>query len=501
MSVKSVKTNEDKRVELEIAVSAEDFNKAVDAAFKKNSKRINVPGFRKGKAPRKMIETMYGEGIFFEEAVNNTYPAAYQAAVEEAKIEPVDRADIEVMEVNKENGYTFKATVTVKPEVTLKDYKGIEVEKKAYTVEDKDIDDQINRLQEQTARLVTVEDRAAAEGDTAVIDFEGFVDGTAFEGGKGTDYPLVLGSKSFIPGFEEQVVGHKAGESFDVNVSFPEEYHAEELKGKAATFKVTVKELKMKELAKLDDEFAKDVSEFDTLDELKDDIEKKLQERKDEQSDTEVENKLMEEVCNKMKADIPDCMYESRINEMIRDFEYRLQSQGMDLQHYLQYTGMEMEAFRKTFRAQAEAQVQTRLALEKIVELEKIEPTAEEVEAEFLNIAQQYKMEVEKVKKIVPNSDIKAGLAMNKALDIVRENAKIKEAKDSDSKSKKTARKKAAPKTEKAEKETKPAAKDTKAAKDDKKADAKETKAAKDDKKAAKDTKTKKDTKAAKDKE
>ena len=452
MSVKSVKTNEDKKVELEIAVSAEDFNKAVDAAFQKNGKKINVPGFRKGKAPRKMIEKMYGEGMFFEEAVNNTYPAAYQAAVQEAGIEPVDRADIEVMEVSKENGYTFKATVTVKPEVTLEGYKGIEVEKKVSVVTAEEVDAEIGRQREQSARVIAVEGRAAANGDTAVIDFEGFVDGVAFEGGKGTDYSLELGSNSFIPGFEDQIVGHNAGETFEVNVTFPEEYHAEELKGKAAMFKVTVKELKMKELPELDDEFAKDVSEFDTLEELKADISKKLQEKKDEQSDTDVENKLMEAVANKMVVEIPECMFESRVDEMLRDFEYRLQSQGMDLKNYLQYTGMELDAFRKTFRPQAEAQVKTRLALEKIVELEKIEPTSDEVEAEFLNIAQQYKMEVEKVKGIVPTSDIKSGLAMNKALDIVRENAKISETTDGEPKRKKTTRtKKAAAKTESAE--------------------------------------------------
>lgn len=452
MSVKSIKTNEDKKVELEIAVSAEDFNKAVDAAFQKNGKKINVPGFRKGKAPRKMIEKMYGEGMFFEEAVNNTYPAAYQAAVQEAGIEPVDRADIEVMEVSKENGYTFKATVTVKPEVTLEGYKGIEVEKKVSVVTAEEVDAEIGRQREQSARVIAVEGRAAANGDTAVIDFEGFVDGVAFEGGKGTDYSLELGSNSFIPGFEDQIVGHNAGETFEVNVTFPEEYHAEELKGKAAMFKVTVKELKMKELPELDDEFAKDVSEFDTLEELKADISKKLQEKKDEQSDTDVENKLMEAVANKMVVEIPECMFESRVDEMLRDFEYRLQSQGMDLKNYLQYTGMELDAFRKTFRPQAEAQVKTRLALEKIVELEKIEPTSDEVEAEFLNIAQQYKMEVEKVKGIVPTSDIKSGLAMNKALDIVRENAKISETTDGEPKRKKTTRtKKAAAKTESAE--------------------------------------------------
>ena len=305
MTVNSVKTNEDKRVELEIAVSAEDFGKALDEAFKKNSKKMQVPGFRRGHAPRKMIEKMYGEGIFFEDAINATYPAAYEAAVEEKGIEriffedainatypaayeaaveekgiePVDRADIEVMEATKESGYTFKATVTVKPEVALDGYKGLEVEKKLYEVSDEEIGKEIDRMREQNARVIAVEGRAAANGDIATIDFEGFVDGAAFEGGKGTDYPLELGSNSFIPGFEDQVAGHNAGEEFEVNVSFPENYHAEEFKGKPAVFKCTLKELKTKELPALDDEFAKDVSEFDTLDELKGDLRAKAQER------------------------------------------------------------------------------------------------------------------------------------------------------------------------------------------------------------------------------
>ncbi|MGI5967352.1 MULTISPECIES: trigger factor [Anaerotruncus] len=430
MTVNSVKTNEDKRVELEIAVSAEDFGKALDEAFKKNSKKMQVPGFRRGHAPRKMIEKMYGEGIFFEDAINATYPAAYEAAVEEKGIEPVDRADIEVMEATKESGYTFKATVTVKPEVALDGYKGLEVEKKLYEVSDEEIGKEIDRMREQNARVIAVEGRAAANGDIATIDFEGFVDGAAFEGGKGTDYPLELGSNSFIPGFEDQVAGHNAGEEFEVNVSFPENYHAEELKGKPAVFKCTLKELKTKELPALDDEFAKDVSEFDTLDELKGDLRAKAQERKDEQSKAEVENKLMEAVVAKMQADIPQCMYDHRVDEMIRDFDYRLQSQGMNLQTYLQYTGMELASFRKTFAEQAEAQVKTRLALEKIVAIEGIEPTAEEYDAQIEKIAKNYNMKADEVKQYIPEKEIKLELALNKAIDLVRDAAVIKEVKD-----------------------------------------------------------------------
>ena len=426
MSVVSMKTNDDKRVELEICVGAEEFGKALDASFKKNSRRMQIPGFRRGKAPRKMIEKMYGEGVFFEDAVNATYPAAYEAAIEEKGIEPVDRADIEVKDVSKD-GYTFVATVTVKPEVTLEGYKGIEVEKKVYAVSDADVDAELNRELQKNARIIPVEDRAAQNDDTATIDFEGFVDGVAFDGGKGTDYPLVLGSNTFIPGFEDQVVGHNIGDEFDVNVKFPEDYHAEELKGKDATFKCKLKALKMKELPALDDEFAKDVSEFDTLEELKADIRKKAQERKDDQSQTEVEDKLMEEVANKMVADIPECTYENRINYLIREFEYRLRSQGLNLADYLKYTGSNMEAFRATYRPQAEAQVKTRLALEKIVELENIVATQEELDEEFAKIAKNYGMDVEKVKGMLPEKEIASGIAMNKALDLVRDTAVVKE--------------------------------------------------------------------------
>ncbi|HIX65642.1 MAG TPA: trigger factor [Candidatus Anaerotruncus excrementipullorum] len=426
MAVVSMKTNEDKRVVLEISVGAEEFQKAVDAAYRKNIKRMNVPGFRRGHAPRKMVEKLYGEGVFYEEAINNTYPAAYEAAVEEKGIEPVDRAEIAVEKVDAD-GYTFTATVTVKPEVSLEGYKGLEITKTVRSVTDEEVQRELERQQRQNARLVTVEDRAAAKGDTATIDFEGFVDGKAFEGGKGEKYPLELGSGSFIPGFEDQVIGHKPGEEFDVNVTFPENYHAEALKGKEAVFKCKLHELKYRELPALDDEFAKDVSEFDTLEELKADIRKKVQERHDSQSETEVENKLMEAVCQKLQAEIPQCMYDSRIDEMVQEFEYRLRSQGMDLKTYLQYAGTDMDAFRSSFAPQAKSQVQTRLALEKIVELEQITPTQEELDEEYGKIAKQYGMEADKVKEILPAKEITMNLSMGKALDLVRDSAVITE--------------------------------------------------------------------------
>ena len=431
MSVTSMKTNDDKRVELEIKVDAETFEKAVDAAFKRNSKRMNVPGFRRGKAPRKMIERLYGEGVFYEEAVNNTYPAAYEDAVKEKGIEPVDRADIEVMQVGKD-GYSFKATVTVKPEVSIEGYKGIEVEKKVAQATDAEVDAELSRMQAQNGRVIAVEGRAAQDGDTAVIDFEGFVDGKAFEGGKGEKYPLELGSNSFIEGFEGQVVGHNVGDEFEVNVTFPENYHAEELKGKPAVFKCKLHELKA-------------------------DLKKKAQERHDSRSETETENKLMEAVCAKMTVDIPQCMYERRIDEMVREFEYRLQSQGLNLQTYLQYAGMELESFRKTYAAQAEAQVKTRLALEKIAELEKLAATEEEINGELLKIAGNYNMDVERVRKIVSPEDVAHNLAMGKALDLVRDSAVITEVKEEAAPAEKP-KKASKPRAKKAKTEDAPAA-------------------------------------------
>lgn len=430
MTVNGIKTNEDKTVELEITVGAEEFGKAVDAAFKKNGKKIQVPGFRRGKAPRKMIEKMYGEGVFYEDAVNATYPAAYEEAVKEKELDVVGRASIEIEDEVSMDGYTFKATVAVKPEVALKQYKGLKAEKTVHEVTDEEVMSELTKRQDQAGRMVAVEGRASQKGDTAVIDFEGFVDGVAFAGGKGTDHPLELGSNSFIPGFEDQVEGKNVGEEFDVNVTFPENYHADELKGKAATFKCQLKELRHKELPELDDEFAKDVSEFDTLNELKESIRKDLQEHSDEHAQSELENKLMEIVCNEMEVDIPRCMFDTRIDEMIREFEFRLQSQGMNLPLYLQYSGMDMDAFRQTYEAAAQEQVRTRLALEKIVEVEKIVPTEEEIDKQYEELSKSYRMDVDRVKTLLTREALLENIAMGKALDLVRDSAEVTEVKE-----------------------------------------------------------------------
>ena len=422
-SSKKVDTN---RHELEIAVSAEEFEKAIASVYRKQVKNIQVPGFRKGKAPRHIVEKMYGEGVFYEDAINDLYPSVYTQAVTEANITPVDRADIEVLSVGKD-GFTFKATVTVKPEVEVSNYKGIAAAKTVKKIGDEEIDGEIKRLQERNSRMVDVDDRPAEMGDYTIIDFDGYVDGVAFDGGKSERYPITLGSGQFIPGFEEQIAGHGIDEEFDVNVTFPEDYHAEELKGKAAVFKVKLHEIKKKELPEVDDEFAKDVSEFDTLAELREDLGKKLQESADKAANDAVENQLIDAVIADMKAEIPEVMFEHRIDEMIQDFEYRLSSQGLNLQTYLQYTGMEMDSFRKTFREQSERQVKIRLALEKIVELEGLTASPEDVEAEYAKLADAYKIEVEKVKTYIPEADVTKDIAVNKAIDLVRDNAVITE--------------------------------------------------------------------------
>lgn len=420
VSKNNVATN---KFELEIKVSAEDFDKACQKAYQKRVKRIEIPGFRKGKAPRKTIEKLYGEGFFFEEAVNDLYPNAIQSAVEESGLEIVCPPSVDVTEVSKENGVTFKATCTVKPEINVKDYKGIKASKNVKEVTDEDITAEIDRMRDRNARAITVEDRAAANGDTVVIDFEGFVDGVAFDGGKAEKFNLTLGSGQFIPGFEDQVVGHNVGDEFDVNVTFPEEYHAEELKGKPAVFKIKLHEINAKELPAADDEFAKDVSEFDTLDALKEDIRKRQTEANEKAASDEFENKLIDAVIENIEGEIPSEMYEVRIDEMIRDFEYRLRSQGLELDMYLQYTGMNRDSFRKTFAAQAERQVKIRLALEKIVELEKIEAAEEDIEKEYTRLAEGYKMDVEKLKGMIPVADVAKDVAVNKAIDLVRDSA------------------------------------------------------------------------------
>lgn len=425
MSLKSSNKVETNRYELEISIDGAAFQEAIQKAYRKNVKKMNIPGFRKGHAPRSIVEKYYGEQVFYEDALNIVYPDAVEAAVEEAGLELVgDKIDTDVTSIGKE-GVELKVTVTVKPEVEVGEYKGLKAERADTSVSDDDVKAELDKLAERNSRMITVEDRAAQNGDIAVIDFEGFVDGEAFEGGKGESYSLTLGSGQFIPGFEEQVVGHKTDDAFEVNVSFPEDYHAESLKGKPAVFKVKLHEIKMRELPEMDDEFAKDVSEFDTLDELKEDTKKKIAERKEKEADDAVETQLIDQLVEGLKAEIPEAMFERRVDENLRDFDYRLQSQGMNLDLYMQYTGSSVEDFRKNFRPQAERQVKVRLALEKIAELEKIVPTAEELEAEYKKLSENYGVDVDRVKTAIPEKEVAKDLAVSKAVDLVKENAKI----------------------------------------------------------------------------
>ena len=393
-------------------------------AFKREGKKYASPGFRKGKAPRHMIEKMYGSDIFHYDAVNDLFPEAYEAAVKEAKIDVVGRPDPEVVSMSEADGVVLKVKVAVKPEVELGEYAGLTVTKEAKNVNEADVDAEVKRMQDRNGRLLTREG-AAENGDTVDIDFEGFVDGKAFEGGKAEHYSLVLGSGSFIPGFEDQVVGHSAGEEFDVNVKFPEEYGAAELAGKDATFKIKLHEVKYKELPALDDDFAKDVSEYDTLDELKDSIRNNIKTNLDKQAEQKVENDLMDQVIANMKADIPDAMVDSRIDELVQDFEYRISQQGLKLADYLKYMGMNIEQFRAQFKEQADKQVKMRLAMEAIVAKEGITASDEEFEEEVKRIADAYKMEADKVKSIVDAAAVKADLAINKAIDFVKEKANV----------------------------------------------------------------------------
>ena len=424
MNLISCEKLEKSMVELQFSIDAETFKNAVNAAFKREGKKYNVPGFRRGKAPRHMIEKLYGAEVFHYDAVNDLFPAEYEAAVKAAGIEVVGAPEPEVVSMNETDGATLKVKVAIKPEVTLGDYAGLSVTKKVHTVKDSAVDAELARMQDRNGRLLTREG-AAENGDTVDIDFEGFVDGVAFEGGKAEHYSLVLGSNSFIPGFEDQVVGHAAGEEFDVNVTFPEQYQAEELAGKAAVFKIKLHEVKYKELPELDDDFAKDVSEYDTLDELKASIRKGMEDNADRSADQQVENDLIEQVVNGMQAEIPQAMYDSRVDELVRDFEYRMSQQGLKMDMYLQYMGMTMEQLRGQFAEQAEKQVKMRLAMESIVAKENITVSDEEFDAEVKRIADAYKMEEDKVRSIVDADAVKQDLAVNKAIDFVKEKANV----------------------------------------------------------------------------
>ncbi len=427
MSLKNATKLENNRVELEIEVDAATFEAAVNAAYKKDVKRMAVPGFRKGKAPRALIEKTYGSGIFYESAMNDVYPAALDEAIKASDYEYVeDKIDLDVVSVGPE-GLVFKATITVKPEVTLRGYKSLKATKKVEAVSDEDVEDELKKLQERNARMVSVEDRAAEMGDTVTFDFEGFQDGVAFEGGKGENHALVLGSGQFIPGFEEQLVGAAVDADVEVNVTFPEEYHAAELAGKPAVFKCKVHKIEKKELPEIDDELIKDCSDFETVDEFKADAKKRLEEQRENAAQADVDEKLVEGLLKCMKADIPEAMYERAIDDRIQDFAYRLQSQGLSLELYLQYTGMDEKAFRDSFREQAEKQVKVRLTLEAIAKKEKIKPSDEELEAEYAKFAEQYGMEVDKVKAAIPATALVEDLSVSKAMDFVKEHATITE--------------------------------------------------------------------------
>ncbi|MCM1329251.1 MAG: trigger factor [Ruminococcus sp.] len=425
MSLVSTNKIDATKYELEIKVDAEGFEKAVQTAYMKARKRISVNGFRKGKAPRKMIEQIYGENVFYEDAVNSLVNTDVAPALEETDYELVASPEISVTSINKADGVNFKVTITVKPEVEISDYKGIEVEKVVNAVTDEDIDKQIQALRERNGRLVTVDDRAAENGDIAVIDFEGFKDGVPFDGGKDENYELALGSNTFIPGFEEQIVGRKTGEEFTINVTFPEKYQMEEIAGQLCEFKIRLNEIKSKELPDLDDEFVKDATEFDTLDELKDDMRKKLEEAAAANADIDTENRIYETLIDKMTADIPEVMYENKIDEMVKDFEVRLSQNGLTMETYLMYTNIDMPSFRKTFEEQAQKQVKVRLALEKIAELENVEITDEQVDEEINRIAEQYSLTPAKVRSIISDKSVKQDLAVAEASKIVKDSAKI----------------------------------------------------------------------------
>lgn len=411
---------------LEITVSAEKLEEGIAKAYIKNAKKFSIPGFRKGKAPRKLIEKYYCEGIFYEDAINEVCPEAYEEAIKEHNLEPVDRPSIDILEIESGKGIVFKAEVTVKPEVELGQYKGIEVEKKEYNVTDEDVENELEILRNRNARIIDVTDRPVKRGDIVTIDFKGFIDDKEFDGGSAENYKLEIGSGRFIPGFEEQLIGATIGNEVNVDVTFPEDYRSEELAGKPALFKVTVKEIKEKELLPLDDEFAKDVSEFDTLEELKADIKRKKLEEAERMAKNEYENDLIKKVVQNAKVDIPEVMIDNQIESMIRDFDYQLRFQGLDLDSYMKYMNISYEEMKQSYKEAAEDRVKTQLVMEAITKAENIEVTDEELEAEVEKTAKQYNQDVEKFRKSLRERDIeyiREGLQLQKTIDFLVEHS------------------------------------------------------------------------------
>ena len=427
-----MKLNETQKVdtnlyELNITVDGEQYAKALDASFKKNAAKLNIPGFRKGKAPKSIVYKMVGESYFYEDAINSSYGEAYEEALKESGLEAVAYPEVELKDVDGTH-YTFVAKVTVKPEVTLGEYKGLKAERESDKVTDADVETELNAMADRNARMGEAPEGAKAEmGDTAVIDYEGFVGDVAFEGGKGEDHPLSLGSGQFIPGFEDGMVGHSIDEEFEINVTFPENYNAENLKGKPAVFKCKIHEIKAKEYAELDDEFAKDVSDFDTLDEFKADIRAKLEESAKNAADAKLDADITDAVIEKLEGEIPDAMINNRVDDLVRDWEYRNRYQGITVADYLKFTNTTIEQFKENFKEPAAKQVKLRLALEKIAQIENVAVTDEDVEKEYAEMAENYKMELDKVKALVAEEALRKDLEVEKAFDIVRESADVTE--------------------------------------------------------------------------
>ncbi|EOC99600.1 trigger factor [Caldisalinibacter kiritimatiensis] len=421
-------SKENTKVTLEIEVDVEKFEEAVQKSYLKNRKRFNIPGFRKGKAPRKIIESRYGKGIFYEDAINIVLPEAYDKAIEENELEPIDRPSIDIKELEDNKPVVFTVEVTVKPEVKLGDYKGIEVEKVEYNVTEEDVEEEIKRMQERNARLVEVQDRAVKEGDILTIDYKGFADGEQFEGGTAENQTLEIGSGRFIPGFEDQLVGKNKGDEVEVNVTFPEDYHAEDLAGKEAKFEVKIHEIKEKELPELDDEFAKDVSEFDTLDELKEDLKKRLEEQAENREKVENENNVIEKVLENTEVEVPEVLVDREIDYQVRDFEQRLLMQGLKLDQYLEMTNTKLEDVKEQIRPNAEKAAKTDLVLEAISEAENIEATDEDLDKELERMAEQYNQDADKFKENMRKGDLeylKVGIIKRKTVEFLVENAKL----------------------------------------------------------------------------
>ena len=423
--INSTKLEDANKYELEVSVDKETFAAATIKAYKKQVKSINIPGFRKGKAPKHMIERMYGKGVFYDDAIDETYPKALADATIEAGLKAVSVDDLSIKEVSDE-GYSFTAKITVAPELTVDGYKGIEVEKLSTEVTDEAVDEELQAVRERNSRMVTVEDRAAENGDTVVIDFEGFADGEAFEGGKAENFNLKLGDGQFIPGFEEAIVGHSTGEDFTIDVTFPEDYNAENLKGKDAQFKIKLHEIKTKELPEVDDEFVKDVSEKDTLEEYKEELKEKVAKRLEEEADKDFDNKLTDALVELATEEIPEVMYDNEVRDMVQQFEMQLQSQGLNLDTYLQYTGMERGTIEATYKPQAEKRVKLRLVLEAIARQEEITVEEKDLDEEYNRLAETYNMKADEVKNFVAPESLSEDLKVDKAMKLVRENAKVK---------------------------------------------------------------------------